>query len=185
MLSKLELRRQLLHMTFGILLVTLLYFRIFNIYHMLAILVGGVILSKLCTRFYVPIASWVMDRFEREEFRYSLPGKGPILFMVGSIIVLYLFPLKTALAAMMILSVGDAMSHIFGKLLSKRTYKYLKSVEGTLIAMVFSFFGAFIFVSFAAALVSSVLTMMFESIEFGVDDNLFIPFVAAVIISIF
>ncbi len=152
---------------------------------MLAILISGVILSKLCAKYRIPIASWVMDRFERDEFRYTLPGKGPILFMIGSTIVLYLFPLKIALAAMMILSVGDAVSHIFGKLLSRRTYKYLKSVEGTLVAMVFSFFGALIFVNFAAALVGSILTMMFESIEFGVDDNLFIPIVAAVVMSIF
>jgi dolichol kinase len=126
-----------------------------------------------------------MDRFEREEFRHTLPGKGPIFFMMGSIIVIYFFPLKTALAAMMILAIGDAVSHIFGKLLSRKTYKHLKSVEGTAIAIGFSFVGAFIFVSFFSALMGSIVTMLFEDLKIGIDDNLTIPLVAAIVMTIF
>ncbi len=185
MISKLELRRQLLHMFFGIFLVTLLFFGIFNIYHLIAILVVGLVLSRLCTRYRIPLASWVMENFERKSYRKTFPGKGPILFMIGSIIVVFFFPLKIALASMMILSVGDAVSHIFGKILSKRTYKYLKSVEGTLLAMVFSFFGALIFFKVIAAIVGSILTMVFESIKSDFDDNLYVPIVAALIMSVF
>ena len=173
MITGLEFRRQILHLLFGVFLVTMLYFGLFNIYHMLAILVLGFILSKLCTFTKIPIASWVMDRFERKEFRKTFPGKGPILFMIGSIIVLYFFPLKIALASMIILSVGDAASHIFGKILSNRTYKYLKSIEGTIIGILFSFVSALIFVEFALALWASLIAMSLEGFKFKLDDNIF------------
>ena len=103
--------------------------------------------------------------------------------MLGSIFVVYLFPLKIALAAMMILSIGDALSHIFGKLLSGKTYKYLKSVEGTLIGMVFSFFGALIFVDASAALIGTSLALGFESINIEIEDNLFVPIIAAIVMA--
>ena len=164
-LTGLELRRQLLHMTFGIVLIALLYFGIINNYHMVAILLGGLLVSKLCTLRRIPLASWVMDRFERKEFRTTFPGKGPIFFMIGSIIVLFLFPLNIALAAMVILSVGDAISHMAG--------------------IIASFFGVLIFVNFFAALAGTCLTLFFEDLKLGIEDNLFIPIVAAIIMSLF
>jgi len=184
-LTSLELRRQLLHMFFGIFLIALLYFHIINVYWMILGVIVALILSKLCAVIRVPIASWVMDRFERPEFRHKFPGKGPIFFMMGSIIVLLFFPLHIALAAMVILSVGDALSHIFGKLLSKRKYKYLKSVEGTAVAIVASFFGVLIFVNIFAALAGVSLSLLFEDLKLGIEDNLFLPIVAAIIMSLF
>ncbi|MAG77855.1 hypothetical protein CL616_03940 [archaeon] len=145
----------------------------------------ALLLSRLCVTKKIPFASWVMERFEREEYRNKFPGKGPIFFMIGSIIVLYLFPLNIALAAMVVLSVGDALSHIFGKLLSRRTYKHLKSVEGTLVAIVASFFGALIFVNVFAALAGVTLSLFFEDLKLGIEDNLFLPIVAAIIMSLF
>ncbi|MBS3162461.1 hypothetical protein J4467_00915 [Candidatus Woesearchaeota archaeon] len=186
MITSLELRRQLLHIFFGIFIVSMLYFHIFNIYHLITILIAGLTLSKLCCHFKIPIASWVMDRFERPDYRRTFPGKGPIFFMIGSIIVVYFFPLETALASILILSLGDGLSHIFGKLLSRRSYKHLKSIEGTLFAIVFSFFGAMIFVSAIAAFVGAISSLLLENIKIPfIDDNLFIPIVAALVISIF
>ena len=185
MISLLELRRQILHLTFGVSLVILLYLGVFNIFHMVAVLVAGLIMSYLCRNYEVPIASWVMTKFERESNRKIFPGRGPIYLMIGSISVLVLFPLKIALASMMILALGDAFSHIVGKLLSAKTYTHLKSVEGTLAGVVFSFFGALFFVSFLPAVVGSVLSMLVESIKFEIDDNLLIPIIAASVMSLF
>lgn len=184
MISGLEFRRQLLHMGFGIFLIIMLYLGFFNVYHLMGILILGYTASQLCKRYRVPIASWVMDRFEREEYRKTFPGKGPIFFMIGSILVVFFFPLKIALASMLMLSVGDALSHIFGKMLSKTTYKYLKSVEGTVVGIVFSFLGALIFVDVALALWGSVIAMGLEGFDFGFDDNLYIPIVAAIVMSL-
>jgi dolichol kinase len=181
MISKLEVRRQLLHLFFGAFLITMLYFNIFTVHYLIGILLIGMILSKLCIHYNIPIASWVIKNFEREEFRKKFPAKGPIFFMLGSIIVLILFPKDIALASMAILSVGDAASHVFGKLLSKRSYKYLKSVEGTLIGITFSFLTALLFVDVALALVGSVVSLSFESLKLKLEDNLFIPIIAATV----
>ncbi|MBT4174222.1 hypothetical protein HOE07_00930 [archaeon] len=183
-LTLLELRRQLLHMFFGLFLVAMLYFEIFNLYWMVGILGAGVVLSELCKRGRVPLASWVMDHFERDENRKAFPGRGPIFFMIGSIIVLWLFSKDVALASMVILAVGDAVSHIFGKLLSKKKYKYLKSVKGTLIGVGCGILGAFIFVSIIPAVVGGAVSMLFEGLDLGLEDNLYIPIVAAIAISL-
>lgn len=185
MISPLELRRQILHLSFGVALVILLYLGIFNIFHMIAILAAGLIMSYFCRNYEVPIASWVMEKFERETNRKIFPGRGPIFLMIGSVSVLALFPLKIALASMMILAMGDAFSHIIGKLLSARTYTHLKSVEGTIAGIIFSFCGALFFVSFLPAIVASVLSMLVENVKLGIDDNLLIPIIAASVLSLF
>ena len=186
MISVLELRRQTLHLLFGIFIVSMLYFHFFSIYHLITIFVVGFVLSFLCKRFRVPLASWVMDKFERPENRYVFPGKGPLFFMLGSIIVVHFFPLKIALASIIILTLGDAVSHVFGKLLSRRTYKHLKSVEGTVAGIAFSFVGALFFVNFFAAFFGSMLSMIFETVKIDfIDDNLLIPLVAAITMSFF
>ncbi len=186
MISSLELRRQTLHLFFGLFIIVMLYFNIFTIYYLMGILILGFILSILCKRYRVPIASWVIDKFERPENRYIFPGKGPIFFILGSIFVVYLFPQNIALASIMILTLGDALSHVFGKLLSGKTYKHLKSVEGTIAGMAFSFIGALLFVNVFAALFGSLLSMSLENIKISyIDDNLLIPIVAALIMSLF
>jgi dolichol kinase len=185
MISPLELRRQILHLIFGVVLITLLYYDIIGAIVLIQILLTGILFSILCKKFRVPIASWVMDRFERKEFQVNFPGKGPILFLVGSITVVLLFPKNIALASMAILSIGDAFSHVFGKLLSRKQYKYLKSIKGTIIGISFSFIAALIFVDIKLALTGSVITMGLEGIKLGIDDNLYIPVVAALVMSIF
>ncbi|MSR85935.1 hypothetical protein EXS74_00900 [Candidatus Woesearchaeota archaeon] len=186
MISALELRRQSLHLLFGIFLMCMLYFHLFTVYHLIVSFILGFILSFLCKHYRVPLASWVMDKFERPENRYIFPGKGPLFFVLGSIVVVYFFPLKIALASIMILTLGDAVSHIFGKLLSRRTYKHFKSVEGTVAGVAFSFVGALLFVNVFAALFGSMLSMGLETIKMNyIDDNLLIPIAAALIMSIF
>lgn len=183
-LSSLEFRRQLLHIFFGLFLVTMLYFNIFNLYWMFAILIAGMVCSELCKRTRVPIASWVMDRFEREGNRKSFPGKGPIYFMIGSIIVLVLFSRDIALASMVILAIGDGLSHIFGKLLSRKRYKYFKSVKGTVFSIIPAILGAFIFVSFVPAVIGGAVSMLFESLKIEIEDNLYLPIIAAIVMSL-
>src|SRR3989338_6198102 len=109
MISALELRRQFLHMAFGIFLVTMLYFHFFNIYHLIGILILGLIFSRLCKSYTIPLASWVMEKFERPENRKTFPGKGPIFFTIGSIIVVSFF------GALLFVNVFAALS---GSLLS-------------------------------------------------------------------
>ncbi|MBI5797794.1 hypothetical protein HZA98_02735 [Candidatus Woesearchaeota archaeon] len=185
MISPLEWRRQSLHLMYGIAMIALLYFHILTLPYLIIILVIGFILSRLSIHYRIPVVAWVLDHFERESNRKTFPGKGPIFFTLGAIVVVYLFPLKTAMAAIAILTIGDAVSHIFGKLLSKRTYKYLKSVEGTVFGIVFSFFAALLFVNVTAAFFGSMLAMLIETLPLSIDDNLLIPIIAATIISLF
>ncbi len=99
--------------------------------------------------------------------------------MIGSILVVYFFPLDIALASIVILSVGDAVSHIVGKLLSRRTYRYIKSIEGTVAGAMCAFVGALLFVDVGLALWGSVIAMLIETINIRIDDNLFLPVLAA------
>jgi dolichol kinase len=173
-------------MIFGIFIVLMLYLHWFNIYHLLVILFLGLLFSYLCKHYDVPVASWMMEKFERPEYRKTFPGRGPIFFMTGSILVVYVFPLKIALASILVLSLGDAISHIFGKLLSKKTYVHLKSLEGTVAGVLVAFLGALIFVNIYAAIFGSSLAMLIENIKMDYfDDNLLVPLVAALVMSLF
>ena len=108
------------------------------------------------------------------------------MFVIGSIIVVSFFPLKIALASMMILSVGDAASHMLGKLLSRRTYIYLKSLEGTVIGILSGFLVALLFIdNTGTAFAGAFTAMAFEGLNIGIDDNLWIPVIAAASMSFF
>lgn len=184
MLSALELRRQIFHLFFGIILVTLLYFNVLTTFYLFLLLAFGFALSFLSRYYDLPIIAWFLDRFERPEDRYKFPGKGPIFFVIGSLIVLILFSKATALASMVILTTGDAVSHVAGKLLSKRTYVYLKSWEGMVAGIMLAFASALFFVDSTPALLGSIVAMAVEGLKLGLDDNLILPVSAAIVISL-
>ncbi|MBI5871986.1 hypothetical protein HZB88_02775 [archaeon] len=151
-------------------------------FYLAVMLIAGILTSVFSMKYDIPVVSWFLDRFEREEYRRKFPGKAAILFVLGSLIALVLFPKDIALASILILSLGDAFAHVFGKILSRRRYVYLKSVEGTIIGIVTGFLGALIFVNPLSAAVGSFAAMGSEAVRTKLfDDNILIPLVAGAV----
>lgn len=188
-MSILEIRRQILHIAFGLGLLTLLYFNIIDVFIMGLGLLVAFLLSILVAKYDIPFVSWVMDKFERPEWRHKLPGKGPLMFLLGSFIVVLLFPAYIAYTSILILTLGDAISHIYGKLFCKKKPKYLKSIEGIFFGFLVSFLASLFFVSLLQGFFGCLIAMFIEGLERKTksdffDDNLLIPIIASIVMAL-
>lgn len=190
MLKSLELRRQLFHACLGIALTLLLFYGIFTATHLFVILVIGIILALLSKQYRIPIIAKFLDIFERDNVKTDLPGKGAIYFFVGALLAIKLFPMDIALASIMILALGDSISHIVGKNYGK-TQLWInkhndKLFEGTVAGIILGFFGAYGFVGPVLAFFGAAFAMTAELVEMKlgeaiIDDNILIPLVSGTV----
>lgn|SRR3989338_3869488 len=182
-LERLEFRRQMFHLFLGVIIVALLIFGILNQTRLLLILLIGGIFSLISMKHNVPVISWLLKVFDRENVKF--PGEGAFYYILGCTLALHLFSLHIALASIMILALGDSFSHILGKQYGRKRFG-VKTLIGTSAGMFFGFFGALVFVSTSMAFFGAAISMLIEAIEIRVkgyllDDNILIPLVAGLV----
>lgn len=187
MLTKQELYRQLLHLATGIATVALIYYNILSPLAIFLMIIVGILASILSKRTQLPFFSFCIKHLEREKQKKTFPGKGMIFFFVGTLLVIKLFPRDIALASIMILSLGDSISHIvgerFGKMKNIFNGKSKKLLEGTIAGTFVGFAGAVLFVPVFEAFLGSTIAMIAEVIQIDfnentLDDNLVVALVA-------
>ncbi len=190
MLSPLEFRRQLVHILVGLITVILIYFDLLSPWAIFLLIIAGLLLSFIAKRVDIPLISFFLDHLEREEQKKTFPGKGTIFFFIGVLLVLKLFDRDIALAAIMVLTLGDSISHLFGAQfgLTRNLFngKSRKLLEGTLMGTVTGFLGALLFVPYLEAILGSAAAMVAEVVkidfnEHTLDDNLIVPLVAGTV----
>lgn len=180
-----ELGRKILHIMIGTGALALLINNIITPLIIFIILMICIALSLLSLRFKIPGISFLLEKFEREEEKTKLPGRGLIVSIVGSLMALQLFERNIALAAIIILTFGDSTSYLIGKAFGK-TKSFIdkrKNIEGHLAGFIFASFFAMFFVNPLLAIAGSLVAMLFESIiieiqKIELDDNLIIPLTA-------
>ena len=93
------------------------------------------------------------------------------------------------MASIMVLALGDSISHLYGLHYGKTKHPFSKTkfLEGTIAGIIFGFIGAFVFLPWWEALLASLAAMIVEAIEIKigtqqVDDNLIVPFVAGAVV---
>jgi len=184
-LTKFEIKRQLFHIFLGLVIVALLKYGIIGKEIILTVLIIGVVISFLSRSMKIPIIHQLLQKFERKEEIEKFPGKGVIFYFIGAYISISLFSKDIALASIMILALGDSVSHLFGLHFGKIKHPLSKTkfLEGTIAGFFAGFLGALIFVGLTEAFFASLIAMIFEAIEIKigaeqVDDNLIMPFVA-------
>jgi dolichol kinase len=184
----LEVKRQIFHIYIGLMLMFLIHKNILNWFSLLIIILVGVVISLISLKFDIPVISWFLDNFERKEYRKKFPGKGTLYFFVGVFLVVIMFPKEIALASVMILTLGDSVSHLIGKYFgkTKTILSSTKLLEGTIAGILVGFLGAVLFVSPLKAFLGSLVAMTFEAVEIKylriIDDNVTVPVVAALTI---
>jgi len=113
-----------------------------------------------------------------------------IFFFVGVLLAIQLFDQNIALAAIMVLALGDSVSHIigaqFGKLRNIFNIKSKKLFEGTVAGTIAGFIGAASFVPIPEAFLGSFAAMIAEVIQIDLnettlDDNMIVPLVAGTV----
>ena len=181
-ISKKEIKRKLFHVFNGVITSTLIYFDILNWFILLLIVILGIILSFIAKNYHIQHLAFFLKHLDRDHDIRNFPGTGAITFMFGCFIAVLFFSKDIAIASILIMAFGDAVSSIvsksFGRL--KHPLNSFKKLEGTLLAILISFFIASFFVSYAEALFASIIGMIVESIyfhnkNFFVDDNILIP----------
>ena len=188
-INSFEWNRQLFHIFLGI------AFVIFSVYDfidkkiILITIIIGIFLSYLSKKTRIPVVYDLLEKFERKEEIEKFPGKGIIFYFIGIYTALLLFPKDIALASIMVLALGDSISHLYGLHYGKTKHPLSKTkfLEGTIAGFIFGFIGAFVFLPFLEAFFASLAAMIVEAIEMKigtgqVDDNLIVPIVAGSVV---
>ncbi len=183
--TQLELRRKLAHALTGAVILILLRFNIINALILSIILVMGGVLSLIIRKYPLPIIYQLLCFFERPKDIKTFPGRGSFFLVLGSFLAVILYAKNVALAAIAIMTVGDALTTIigmyFGK--TKNPLNHNKHFEGTVVAIIFSTLAAMFFVDFSHAFIGATIGMLVEFFMLRyfsryLDDNLLIPLVA-------
>ena len=188
MLTKLEVKRQSVHIIVGVVIVVLVYFDILNAMALFIIAISGFLVSFWCKKRHIPVISKLLKTLDRKKDLESFPGKGLVFYVLGSFFAVFFFEKDIAMAAIMILALGDSVSRLVGPYgYLKHPFHNEKFLEGVLAGAVAGFLGALIFVSWFEAVLASVVAMLIEGADlelnnFKIDDNLMIPVVAGGVI---
>lgn len=188
MVDVFEFRRQIFHICFGLLIVVLINFDVLDVFSLAIFIIIGIMLSLLSRQFRIPMIHWFLSKFEREHQLTRLPGRGVISYLIGALIVLLLFDKNIAMASIMILALGDSVSHFtgqFGRI--RHPFNNKKFLEGAIAGFLVAWLGATLFVNVWYAFLGSLIAMIVEGFEikFGreqLDDNIVMPLVAGFII---
>jgi len=188
-----EIRRQIIHLLYGPILILLYNYKLLNLQILFGIIIGGSLMSLLVKKKRMRAVRWLLSHFERDHHMENFPGRGVLFYTIGAFLVLLLFQEKIAYAGILILSAGDAVSNIVGKHFGKIRTKLNpdKFIEGTLSGVIVSVPIAYYFVpNIVAAISASCIAMFLEMpnvkiFNFEIDDNLIIPLGACVTLSLF
>ncbi len=183
-INHIDLKRKLLHMFLGTIGLLILIYNLATSFMIFMVLIVGILISLISTKYRIPGIAWCLDNFERKQ-ENKLPGRAVIFAFAGTLLVLQLFPRNIALASVSILIFADPISHLVGKVLGKTNHFFdkTKNIEGHIAGILFSSIIAMFFVSPGLAISGAIMAMLFESIvieiqKIPLDDNLIIPLVA-------
>ncbi len=122
----------------------------------------------------------IYSKFERKE---SFPMKGAIMFYFGAFLTLLIFPEQIAAAGITVLAIGDSTSTLIGKKFGRHRIFENKTLEGSLAFFVSAAAVLLFFVSPERAVFAAFVGAFAEA--FGkIDDNLSVPLVTAIALSI-
>jgi len=188
-IEKSEIKRKLVHILFGVVVVIMLKFGLIGWLHIFFLTIIGIVISFLCKKYNIPFVNYCLNVLERNENLRKFPGKGVVFYFVGIFLILLFFPnnLDIVMAAILILAFGDTAGYIFGVEFGRIKHPFTdkKFLEGMVAGIIAGFLGAIIFVPWHEAIIASFFAMVAEGIEIKigleeVDDNIVMPLVAAV-----
>ena len=185
---RLEMKRQPFHILVGLLLIALVYYDLLTPLILLFVVLIAIIISLLIKKIRPKTVYKLLQFIERGEALEELPGKGLIAYLIGALLVIWLFEKDIALASIMILAFGDSFSRLigpFGRM--KHPFNNTKFLEGVIAGMIAGALGSMLFVKPSEAIVASFFAMWLEGIDlklfkFKIDDNMTIPLIAGFVI---
>jgi dolichol kinase len=127
----------------------------------------------------------IEDEFKTYERRKELPFRGAITFYFSCSLVTFLFEPSVAIASIAVLAFADSLSTVVGSFVGehKLPINKKKSWEGSTIFFLTTIIILLFFISPLKALIASVVVTFVEMLP-RVDDNLTVPLVTGVLVSI-
>ncbi len=189
--KNLEFRRQSFHFIFGILCVFTHWRNILNIWEIAIFLVIGLIISFFSQHKKPKFLTKTLNIFDRPRDK-KFPGRGAFYFLLSVFLCFLLFPTKIAYAAILILSVGDSLNHLFTKKLQhivRIPWNKRKNISGVVLGIALGTFSAQFFVPILPAFIASTIALLAETypVKIGkvfIDDNIFVPLIAGGILMV-
>jgi dolichol kinase len=180
-----EAKRQAIH--FLVCMAALAVFLLLSRNWLLAItfsvlLVGSLLINMTVRNSKIHLVEWFVGEFEREGVR--LPGWGSACLATGVLILAAYMRQPAGLAAgLVVLGIGDGLSTLVGRRgMHRLPWNGKKTAEGTLAFFVGSL-AAWIFIGPLSVPLAAVAALA-ESLDLGIDDNLVIPVVCTIVLSV-
>ncbi|UCG45117.1 MAG: HAD-IB family phosphatase [Candidatus Bathyarchaeota archaeon] len=130
-----------------------------------------------------PVLSSITWRAARRSEFFEI-ATAPALFALGIVLSLVLFPEPVGYVSIAILTLGDSMATISGKLLGRTVFPFNKGkhVEGLIFGLFFAFAGAVFFVGPVQAVIAASTGMLVGCLPLPIDDNLTTPIAAGLVL---
>ena len=179
-------------MIVGLVIVALIGYGIIDVDCLIVLFFVGVGIAFLRMHGYkLRVTEWMLQNFERPSNLERKPGVSSLFYIAGMILVLAFFEQNIALAAIIVLSVGDSISCIVGRKFGrvKHPFSDVKFIEGHLVGGLFAALLCLVFVSPLQAFLGSYVAMFLEGVDrlFNidpVDDNVVVPLAAAIVMAL-
>lgn len=134
---------------------------------------------------HIPIISSITRHAKKNIELYEFATE-PVFFAFGIMFTLLLFPASASSAAIGIFALGDSTAAIFGKIFGKTILPFNKgkTIEGLIGGLFFSFLAATVYLNPLKALVGATIAMFIESLPLPISDNLIVPLITGVLLTI-
>ena len=131
----------------------------------------------------IPLFSRITSKAAVGEENWGF-ATAPILFALGILVPLLVFPVPIGYVSIAVLTLGDGFAAIFGKKFGSIPIPLDKSkkLEGTLLGFLSAFLGTLFFIDPARGLVAAAVGMLVESTPSPINDNISIPILSGLVI---
>ena len=181
-----HIRRKVFHLTLGTVFILSIIAMDLLKWFYLSVLAFGILLSFLQGKWKLPVITWFLDRYDKVDDQ--VPGQGPLTFFTGSVIVWFLFPHEIAIASIIVLTFGDPIAYLAGKLIKgpNLPWNKNKTISGSIFFIILPTILIFLTFGLLEAILISIAGSLMESIKYPrsllFDDNITLPIGAALIV---
>ena len=159
--------------------------------HLVSLIILLVTLSYIASEFGkirgidFPLFSTITRRAAIKPELYEF-ASSPVLFAIGVMLPLLLFPTPINYASIAVLTLGDGFATIFGRIIGRTVFPFNKGkmVEGSIFGFLFAFLGTLLFVAPIKALTAAATGMIMECLPLPINDNLTIPIISGLTLTL-
>jgi dolichol kinase/phosphoserine phosphatase len=132
----------------------------------------------------LPLISTITRQAASQSELYEFAA-APLFYAIGILFTLLFFPYPVNAVAIATFTIGDSVASIFGGLIGiKMPFNKGKTLEGTLSGFIFAFIASSLFVAPWIAAIGAAVAMFVEYLPIPINDNISIPLITAVVLSL-